>query len=373
VTHEKTVFVTKPYLPPLEKMLPYLERIWESRLLSNCGPLHVELENALSDYLGVNHISLFCNGTVSLVTALQALGISGEVITTPFSFVATSHALLWNKLTPVFVDIEQNQLNLDPSKIENAITEKTTAILAVHCYGNPCKVEEIQEIADKYKLKVIYDAAHAFGVKINSKSLLSFGDFSSVSFHATKVFNTFEGGALVCSDAVSKDYIDKLKNFGHEGEETVLAPGINGKMSEFNAAVGIVQLREIDHVIKLRKKVDSTYRAELDGIKGIECVEKKNYVTQNYSYFPILVKQDYPLTRDELYKKLKKIGIYTRKYFYPLITSFPMYSYLPTASPSNLPIATRISNEILCLPIFPDLDLDKVRIITSFIRSHCKT
>lgn len=367
MTPEKTVFVTKPYLPPLEELLPYIEKIWENRILTNCGPLHVELENALSDYLGLNHLSLFCNGTVSLVTALQALGVSGEVITTPFSFVATSHALLWNKLSPVFVDIEKDQLNLDPAKIENAITEKTTAILAVHCYGNPCKVEEIQEIADKYKLKVIYDAAHAFGVKINSKSLLSFGDLSSVSFHATKVFNTFEGGALVCSDAVTKDYVDKLKNFGHEGEEIVLAPGINGKMSELNAAVGIVQLRHINHAIQLRKKIDSIYRAELDSVNGIECVEKKSYVTHNYSYFPILVKPDFRLSRDELYLELKSIGINTRKYFYPLISSYPMYKCYSSSNKNNLPVATEIADQILCLPIYPDLALETVKLITDFI------
>ena len=369
LTQEKTVFVTKPYLPPLEEVLPYIEKIWESRILSNCGPLHLELENAICDYLGLNHLSLFCNGTVSLVTALQALGVSGEVITTPFSFVATSHALLWNKISPVFVDIEEDQLNLDPSKIESAITEKTTAILAVHCYGNPCKVEEIQEIADKYKLKVIYDAAHAFGVKINSTSLLSFGDLSSISFHATKVFNTFEGGALVCSDAVTKDYIDKLKNFGHEGEETVLAPGINGKMSEFNAAVGIAQLRHVDHAIQLRKEIDNIYRAELDGINGILCVEKKSYVTHNYSYFPILVKPDFRLSREELYLKLKSIGVNSRKYFYPLITSYPMYKGYSSSNKNNLPVATEIADQILCLPIYPDLELETVKLITKFIHN----
>lgn len=366
---DKNIYVTKPNLPSLSDLAPYLEKIWERRILSNCGPFHVDLENALCDYLGVNYISLFCNGTVSLVTALQTLGITGEVITTPFSFVATSHALLWNKITPVFVDIEKDHLNLDPSKIEEAITEKTTAILPVHCYGNPCKVDEIQSIANKYNLKVIYDAAHAFGVKLDSSSVLSHGDISSVSFHATKVFNTFEGGALVCSNVETKDYIDKLKNFGHEGEETVLAPGINGKMSEFNAAIGLLQLGEIDHFIELRKTVDKTYRQELEGIDGIQCIEQTNNTVSNYSYFPILVEPGYYLTRDDLYNEFKKIGIYTRKYFYPLITDFPMYSGFPSANSSRLPVATRVSSQVLCLPIYPDLELDTVRVITQFIRS----
>ena len=373
MTPKKTVFVTKPYLPPLEEMLPYIKKIWDRRILSNSGPFHRDFEQALCDYLGVNHISVFCNGTVSLVTALRALKVSGEVITTPFSFVATSHALLWNNVSPVFVDIEEKSLNISPAAIEEAITEKTSAILPVHCYGHPCKVNEIQKIANKYNLKVIYDAAHAFGVECEFGSVLSAGDLSSLSFHATKVFNTFEGGAVVCPNEETKHYLDQLKNFGHEGEDSVLSTGINGKMSEFNAALGILQLDKIDEVIAGRRKVDELYRDRLREVDGIYCLEATEERISNYSYFPILVKPEYPVSRDVLCEELKAIGVHPRKYFHPLISDFPMYRDLPSANPSNLPVASEVAKQILCLPIYHDLEIGTIEMITNHISSKANT
>jgi dTDP-4-amino-4,6-dideoxygalactose transaminase len=275
-----TTFVTQPSLPPLEEFIPYLEQIWENKVLTNCGPFHQQLEEALCRYLGVKHIALLTNGTIALVTALQSLRVTGEVITTPYSFVATSHSLLWNGIKPVFVDIEPNTLNIDPQKIEAAITPQTTAILAVHCYGHPCDVDAIQEIADTYNLKVIYDAAHAFGVKCHCGSVLNHGDLSVLSFHATKVFNTFEGGAIICPDAETKARIDQLKNFGHAGEIDVVAPGINGKLSEFNAALGLLQLEYIDEAIAKRKAIDETYRRRLSEVTGIQCLQDSERLLQ---------------------------------------------------------------------------------------------
>ncbi len=283
------IYVTQPYLPPLEEFIPYLQQIWDTKILTNCGPFHQQLEEALCEYLGVDHIALFTNGTLALVTALQALRITGEVITTPYSFVATSHSLLWNGIKPVFVDIDPNTLNLDPAKIEAAITTQTTAIMPVHCYGHPCDVEVIQKIADNYNLKVIYDAAHAFGVRDANGSILRHGDLSVLSFHATKVFNTFEGGAIVCPDAKTKIRIDQLKNFGLVDEVRVIAPGINGKMSEINAAFGMLQLKHIDKAFARRKEIDATYRERLEGVKGIRCVKDAREKVANYAYFPILV------------------------------------------------------------------------------------
>ena len=347
--------------------MPYLRRIWESHVLTNSGPFHHELEEALCRYLGVSHISVFCNGTISLVTALQALSITGEVITTPYSFVATSHSLLWNGINPVFVDVEPGSLNLDPSRVEEAITPETSAILPVHCYGHPCDVEAIQEIAEKHKLKVIYDAAHAFGVQSHCGSVLNHGDLSVLSFHATKVFNTFEGGAIVCPDAETKVYVDQLKNFGHEGETTVLAPGINGKMSEFNAALGLLQLKHIDGAILRRKEVDAAYRQRLKDIKGIRCLGDTGEKVANYSYFPIMVEDEYPIGRQELYHELKSKGIHPRLYFYPLISEFPMYRDLSSARPENLPVATKLAQQVLCLPIYPALEISVIDEITGFI------
>jgi dTDP-4-amino-4,6-dideoxygalactose transaminase len=367
---KQPIYVTQPYLPPLAEFIPYLEKIWENKILTNGGPFHQQLERELCDYLGVKHICLFTNGTIALVTALQALRITGEVITTPYSFVATAHSLLWNGIKPVFVDVDPNTLNLDPAKIEAAITPHTTAIMPVHCYGHPCDVDAIQKIADNYNLKVIYDAAHAFGVQCHCGSVLNHGDLSVLSFHATKVFNTFEGGAIICPDEKTKTRIDQLKNFGHVGELTVVAPGINGKMSEFNAAFGLLQLKHINHALANRKAIDAAYRLQLKDIKGILCLNDAGEKVANYSYFPILVNADYPISRDALNQKLKDMGINPRRYFYPLITEFPMYRGLPSAHSENLPVATSASSQVLCLPIYPDLPMSAVEEITRFIAAQ---
>lgn len=366
----KKINVTQPFLPPLSDFIPYLEKIWESKVLTNGGPFHQQLEQALCEYLGVKHLALFTNGTVALVTALQALRITGEVITTPYSFVATAHSLLWNGIKPVFVDIDPDTLNLDPSKIEAAITPYTTAIMPVHVYGCPCDVEAIQKIADRYNLKVIYDSAHAFGVQDTAGSILNHGDLSVLSFHATKVFNTFEGGAIICPDAKTKNHIDHLKNFGFVDEVTVVAAGINGKMSEFNAALGLLQLENLDIALAKRKEIDSAYRDGLKDVKGISCLDNANAKVANYSYFPILVGGDYPISRDKLNDKFKDIGVNTRRYFYPLISNFPMYRGLLSANEDNLPIATRAAQQILCLPIYPDLDMSAVDKIIRFIANQ---
>jgi len=363
----KPIYVTQPYLPPLEEFIPYLEKIWDNKWLTNNGPFHQQLEQALCDYLGVEHLALFTNGTIALVTALQTLRITGEVITTPFSFVATAHSLLWNGLTPVFVDIDPYTCNLDPDKIEQAINPRTTAIMPVHCYGTPCNVERIQQIADTYGLKLIYDAAHTFGVKYKGESLLRHGDLSVLSFHATKVYNTFEGGAIICPDAKTKQRIDYLKNFGFADEVTIMAPGINGKMSEVNAAFGLLQLKHVDIAISRRGEIDALYRQGLSEVKGISCLKIPADTLRNFAYFPILIENEYPLSRDELYNKLKQQDIFTRRYFYPLISDMPMYRGLPSANKANLPVAELISQQVLCLPIFPELDLDVVKSIVENI------
>jgi len=361
------IYVTQPYLPPLEEFQPYLEKIWENKWLTNAGPFHQEFEATLAEYLGVPHLSLFANGTLALVTALQALRVNGEVITTPFSFVATAHSLLWNGIKPVFVDIDPETFNLDPNKVEAAITPQTTAILPVHVYGKPCAIERIQEIADSYGLKVIYDAAHAFGVKNQGSSLLLHGDLSILSFHATKTFNTFEGGAIICPDIKIKRRIDDLKNFGFHDEVTVVAPGINGKMNEVQAAFGLLQLKHIDKAIARRREIDAQYRSGLLSIPGISCPALPVDTTYNYSYFPILIERDYPLSRDELYEKFHQYNVYARRYFYPLISEFPMYRGLTSASESNLPVANNIAHKVLCLPIYPDLSNEHVAHIVDII------
>lgn len=367
----KEIFVTQPLLPPLEEFIPYLEKIWENRILTNGGEFHQRLEAALCEYLGVRHIALFANGTLALVTALQALRITGEVITTPYSFVATAHSLLWNGIKPVFVDIDPLTLNMDPSRIEAAITPQTTGILPVHCYGRPCDIEAIQNIADIYNLKVIYDAAHAFGVRRAGSSILGHGDLSVMSFHATKVFNTFEGGAIVCPDARTKQRINHLKNFGFVDEVTVVAPGINGKMSEINAAFGLLQLRHIDDALTRRKRLDSLYREGLGDVPGIRMLPPAADTTANYGYFTILVEPDYAMSRDALYRFMKDRGIHPRRYFYPLISDFPMYRGLPSAGPANLPVAVAISRKILCLPIYPSLrDEDALQVIDLIRRAR---
>ncbi len=364
---KKPIFVTQPFLPPLEEFVPYLEAIWKSKVLTNGGQFHRQLEEELCDYLGVKYICLFTNATIALITALQALRITGEVITTPYSFVATSHSLIWNGIKPVFVDIDPHTLNIDPNKIEAAITPNTTAIVPVHCYGHPCDVEAIQKIADNYNLKVIYDAAHAFGVQCHCGSVLNHGDLSVLSFHATKVFNTFEGGAIICPDAKTKVRIDQLKNFGYAGEVSVVAPGINGKMSEFNAALGLLQLKYMDQALARRKEIDVAYRKRLKDVKGIHCLNDAHEKVANYAYFPILVQADYPIRRDDLNQKLKDFGIHPRRYFYPLISDFPMYRGLPSAHKENVPVATTAAQQVLCLPIYPDLEMTVVDEITRFI------
>ena len=354
------IYVTQPLLPPLEDFIPYLQQIWGSKQLTNNGPFHRQLEQALCDYLGVEHVALFTNGTLALITAMQTLRITGEVITTPYSFVATAHSLLWNGIKPVFADIDPVTLNLDPDKIEAAITPQTTAIMPVHCYGRPCAVDRVEKIADNYGLKVIYDAAHAFGVRLRNESLLKHGDLSVLSFHATKVFNTFEGGAIVCHDAKTKQRIDHLKNFGFVDEVTVVAPGINGKMSEINSAFGLLQLKHIDAALRRRQAIDERYRHTLERVQGIECLPLDSSCRSNHAYFPILVKPDYPTNRDQLHKSLNDLDIHTRRYFYPLISDFPMYRGLPSAAPANLPVAKRISEQVICLPIYPNLSDDEV-------------
>lgn len=365
--NRKSIYVTQPFMPPLEEFIPYLEQIWKNKWLTNNGPFHQQLEQALCDYLGVEHLALFANGTIALVTALQALRITGEVITTPYSFVATAHSLLWNGLTPVFVDIDPTTCNLDPEKIEQAITPHTTAIMPVHCYGTPCNVERIQQIADTYGLKVIYDAAHAFGVKYKGESLLNHGDLSVLSFHATKVYNTFEGGAIICPDAKTKQRIDYLKNFGFADEVTVMAPGINGKMSEINAAFGLLQLKHVDAAIIRRGEIDAMYRQGLSKVKGITCLQEPVETERSFSYFPILVGNDCSLSRERLYDKLKKHNIHARRYFYPIISDMPMYRGLPSASQANLPVAETLSQQVLCLPIYPDLKQSEIELIVGYI------
>lgn len=368
--NNKPITVTQPCLPPLEEFIPYLQQIWDNKWLTNNGPLHQQLEQELADYLGVKYISLFSNGTLALISALQALNIQGEVITTPFSFVATTHSLWWNKITPVFVDIEPEYLNLDPAKIEAAITPLTTAIMPVHVYGNPCKMDEIQRIADKHGLKVIYDAAHAFGVKQNDVSILNYGDLSILSFHATKVYSTIEGGAIICHTQEMKHHIDNLKNFGFRGELIVEEPGINAKLNEVQAAYGLLQLKYIDGFISKRKLITKLYQKLLNNVSGIRLLPDIESVTQGYSYFPILIdKEVFGMTRDDLYEKLKENNIFARRYFYPLISSFEPYRELPSATLDNLPVSTNAAIQVLCLPIFVELTIEDVQLIVNIIKS----
>lgn len=341
-----------------------LKKIWESKWITNNGSFHQQLEEALCDYLKVPYISLFTNGTLPLLTALQALRVSGEVITTPYSFVATTHSIWWNGLRPVFVDIDPSNCGMDPDRIEAAITPRTTAIMPVHCYGKPCDIVRIQQIADKYGLKVIYDAAHCFGVEINGKSILEYGDISTLSFHATKVYNTVEGGAMVVHDAATKQRIDYLKNFGFESETEVIAPGINSKLDEVRAIYGLLNLRQVDQAIEARHQVAIRYREALRSVHGIRFFDDMPGVRHNYSYFPIFVEaSSYGMSRDELFNKLRQHNIISRRYFYPLISTFSTYRGLPSATTENLPNATRIANEVICLPIHHELsneDVDKV-------------
>jgi dTDP-4-amino-4,6-dideoxygalactose transaminase len=364
----KPLFVTQPTLPPLEDFVPYLEQIWDTKILTNGGPFHQQFEQALCDHLSVKYISLLTNGTIALITALRALGITGEVITTPFSFVATAHSLLWNGIKPVFVDIDPVTLNLDPDRIEAAITAQTTAIMPVHCYGHPCEVERIQEIADRRGLKVIYDAAHAFGVRGHRGSVLNHGDLSVLSFHATKMFNTFEGGAIVSHDATTKQRLDQLKNFGFTSEITVDSLGINGKMSEINAAFGLLQLKGIDSAVDKRKAIDAYYREKLAEVKGIQCLPGSGEKVANYAFFPILVRPEYRLSRDALYQRFRDHGVHVRRYFYPLISDLPMYRNLPSVAPENLATARAAASRVLCLPMSSNLSVDDAERVVRCIR-----
>lgn len=358
------ITVTSPLLPPLEEFNSLLKEIWASKWITNNGRFHRQLEKELAEYLKVPYISLFTNGTLPLITALQALRITGEVITTPYSFVATTHALWWNGCKPVFVDVDPSNCGLDPSRIEAAITPKTTAIMPVHCYGKPCDIKGIQEIADKYGLKVIYDAAHAFGVEINGESILNAGDMSTLSFHATKVYNTVEGGAMVMHDEQTKKRIDYLKNFGFAGEITVVAPGINSKMDEIRSAYGLLNLRQVDDAIEKRHQVAVRYREELKDVAGLRYFDDMPGVRHNYSYFPIFIEAEkFGRTRDQLYEDLKKENILGRRYFYPLISDFSTYRALPSANKENLPVATKLAEIVLCLPMHHELssiDLDRI-------------
>ena len=358
---KKTITVTSPLLPSLDDFMPYLEDIWSRKWITNNGHYHQELEKALCEYLKVPYVSLFTNGTLPLITALQALRITGEVITTPYSFVATTHALWWNGIKPVFVDIDPSTGNIDPGKIEAAITPRTTAIMPVHVYGKPCDTVAIQEIADKYGLKVIYDAAHAFGVEVNGESILNAGDMATLSFHATKVYNTVEGGALVMHDAQTKKRIDYLKNFGFAGETEVVAPGINSKMDEVRAAYGLLNLKQVDAAIEARRRVAVRYREALRDVDGISFFDDMPGVKHNYSYFPIFVDAEkYGMTRDELYFKMKDRGVLGRRYFYPLISTFSTYRGLESAHSDNLLEATRMAESVICLPMHHALTVEDI-------------
>jgi len=368
--NNNTITVTSPLLPNLDEFHEMLKEIWDSKWITNNGSFHKKLEQALAEYLKVPYVSLFTNGTLPLITALQALRITGEVITTPYSFVATTHALWWNGIKPVFVDIEPETGNIDPSKIEAAITPKTTAIMPVHVYGKPCKTKEIQDIADKYGLKVIYDAAHAFGVEVNGKSILNAGDMSTLSFHATKVYNTIEGGAMIMHDAKTKQRIDYLKNFGFAGETTVVAPGINSKMDEIRSAYGLLNLKQVDVAIEARHQVATRYREALRNIEGISFWDDMPEVKHNYSYFPIFVDAEkYGITRDELYFKMRERGVLGRRYFYPLISEFSTYKGLESSSHENLPTAYKMADEVICLPMHHTLNEEEIiRVINCIIK-----
>lgn len=370
MSEKRQITVTAPLLPNLDEFQSLLKEIWDSKWITNNGSFHKQLEKELASYLKVPYLSLFTNGTLPLITALQALQIKGEVITTPYSFVATTHSLWWNGIKPVFVDIDLTTGNIDPDKIEAAITPQTTAIMPVHVYGKPCDTKRIQEIADKYGLKVIYDAAHAFGVEENGESVLNAGDMSTLSFHATKVYNTIEGGALIMHDEKTKKEIDYLKNFGFAGETEVVGPGINSKMDEIRAAYGILNLRQVDAAIEARHKIAVKYRKAFRGVEGITFMDDMPGVKHNYSYFPIFVDADkYGETRDELYFRMREENVYGRRYFYPLISEFATYRDLPSASKENLPNAHRMADSVICLPMHHELnDNDLVRIIDTIKR-----
>lgn len=366
--NEQQITVTAPLLPDLDEFNVLLKEIWDSKWITNNGSFHKQLEKELAEYLKVPYISLFTNGTLPLLTALQALHVSGEVITTPYSFVATTHSIWWNGCKPVFVDIDPATGNIDPDAIEAAITNKTTAIMPVHVYGKPCDTKRIKEIADKYGLKVIYDAAHAFGVEVDGESILNAGDMSTLSFHATKVYNTLEGGALVMHDAETKKRIDYLKNFGFAGETEVVAPGINSKVDEVRAAYGLLNLRQVDAAIEARHQVAIKYREALRPVEGITFMDDMPGVRHNYSYFPLFVDAEkYGMTRDELYEKMKNHNVLGRRYFYPLISTFSTYRGLPSAAPENLPKAHKMADSVICLPMHHELSDEDINRVLELI------
>ena len=364
---DEEIRLTEPFLPPLSELMPMLEQIWESKWLTNGGPLHASLEEAIADYLNVKYVSLVTNGTLGLIISLKALGVSGEVITTPYTFVATTHSLLWNNLTPVFVDVDPDTLNISAAAIENAITPNTKAIVPVHCYGNPCEMDAIETVAKKHDLAIIYDAAHAFGVQMKSGNILDYGKASVLSFHATKSFNTFEGGAIVTHTQEDKQLIDDARNFGFSDEVTVNSTGINAKLNEFSCAIGLLQLKHYDRVVMERSAVDRMYRERI-AVSGIRCFQYGESIkSPNYSYFPIFVGDDYPLSRDELYEKYRKAGIWVRRYFYPLVSDFPMYRKVPSATKTSLPNAAATASQVLCLPIYPGLTEPQVNKIVKVL------
>lgn len=384
--NQNKITVTSPLLPDLDEFNELIKEIWKCKWITNNGSFHRQLEKELAEYLKVPYISLFTNGTLPLLTAMQALRITGEVITTPYSFVATTHSIWWNGCRPVFVDIEEKTCGINPEKIEAAITPKTTAIMPVHCYGKPVNIDAIQAIADKYGLKVIYDAAHAFGVEVNGKSVLTAGDMSTLSFHATKVYNTIEGGALIVKDEATKKRIDYLKNFGFAGETEVVAPGINSKMDELRCAYGLLNLQQIDAAIAARKEVARQYVEALKDIPGIRIPSyiqesfdnslfsrgERQMVKLNYSYFPIFVNaEEYGMSRDQLYFKMREANVFGRRYFYPLISTFSTYCGLPSAAPENLPVATKMANEVICLPIHHELYKSDINLVTDIVRENC--
>jgi dTDP-4-amino-4,6-dideoxygalactose transaminase len=364
----KTLFVTRPTLPPLSEYLPLIEKIWASRVLTNFGPYHAQFIDGLRHYLGVEHVSLVTNATVGLMLAVRALKLTGEVITTPFSFVATGHSLLWAGVKPVFVDINPNTLNIDATRIEAAITPRTSGIMAVHCYGRPCNVEAIERIARRHGLRVIYDAAHAFGIQHKSQSVLKCGDLSVLSFHATKVFNTLEGGAIISQSAEMKLEIDRLINYGIVDEQTIETTGLNAKMSELTAALGIVQLRHIDSYIQQRRKVDTNYRLLLGDVPGLHFVHPVGTAPNNYYAFPILIGDEHPRSRDELFFRLREHNVFARRYFYPLISDLPMYA-TESNSRAEVAHARRVASQVLCLPMYPDLTESEQSMIADVIRS----
>jgi len=366
---KEPIYVTRPLLPSIKDYKKRIEDIWESQWITNNGQQHQELENKLQDYLKVDNLSLINNGTIALQIALKSLDLKGEVITTPFTFAATPHSISWNCLKPVFCDIDPETLNIDPDKIEDLITDKTSAILAVHVFGTPCDVDKIQKIADKYGLKVIYDGAHAFGTEINGTAIGNFGDITMYSFHATKLFNTIEGGALACNDKKLKEKIDLFKNFGIKNENEVVTIGTNGKMNEFQAAMGLEVLKEVDDERKKREEIKQVYYNKLKDIEGINFIHDINNVKNSYQYLVIRINKDkFGFSRDELYEKLKEYNVYTRKYFYPLCSNYDCYNGFNSATKENLPVANKVVNETLSLPFYGDLGKEKTIKICNFIQ-----